>query len=225
MKNFKIIILIALLIASIVLSGCSGSDGSPGDQGVGDSQGGNPYANIDSTSEGELLRLVNKVAGLTRFFTYLVGIYFVARMLLIMFSSQINLVGGKPGAVADMATEMVFALLSFLIAMDTPKLAAAFSSLAANNMGAAVSSDLSAMGNIVEPIAGFVISLLGTLVFVGFIVNFVYTGLQGVIQSAIGAPSGITNAISNSISLVFSLALGLVFLRAGQWMFANLISF
>ncbi|MGD2028032.1 MAG: hypothetical protein PVI99_09465 [Anaerolineales bacterium] len=176
-------------------------------------------------TEEKIVKIVDAISRITQVFIYLIGVFFAVRMMLLIFSSQISLAGGKPGAIADMASEMVYALLSFLIAVDMPKLAEAISSIAMKNADGATGVDIAAMGDVVEPIAGFVISLLGTLVFVGFIVNFVYTGVQAVVSSALGSPGGISNAISTGLSLIFTLLLGLGFLRAGQWFFRNNFQF
>lgn len=180
---------------------------------------------VRAETEEKIIKIVEKISRITQVFIYLIGVFFVARMLLIIFSSQIGLAGGKPAAIADMTSEMVYALLSFLIAVDVPKLSRAVSLIAMRNIEAATGTDITAMGGVVEPIAGFVISLLGTFVFVGFIVNFVYAGTQAVVNSAIGSPGGVSAAISTGLSLIFTLLLGFGFLRAGQWIFQNNFQF
>jgi hypothetical protein len=180
---------------------------------------------VRTETEEKIIKIVEKISRITQVFIYLIGVFFAARMLLLIFSSQIDLAGGRPGAIANMASEMFYALLSFLIAVDMPNLAEAISAIATKNTEAATGVDIAAMGDVVEPIAGFVISLLGTLVFVGFIVNFVYTGVQAVVSSALGSPGGISNAISTGLSLIFTLLLGFGFLRAGQWIFRNNFQF
>lgn len=190
--------------------GGAGEDGSEADR---------------ASTRAKLYALVDKIAQMTRVFIYLIGIFFVGRMLLVIFSSQIDLAGGKPGAIADMASEMVFALISFLLAVDTPRLARTFAAIAIQNTEAATKTEISAMGMVIGPIAGFVLSLLGTLVFVGFAVNFVFAGTQALVTAAVGAPGGMSTAVSRVLSLVFTLLLGFAFIRTGQWIFQNYFSF
>ena len=223
MKKRPFTTLFAVLLAALLLSAASiDANASPPTAALSEGGGEDDPNSGDRTSaEQKLYKIAGKIARITQVFIYLIGVFFVGRMLLVIFSSQINLVGGKPGAVADMASEMVYALISFLLAVDTPRLAEAFAAIALNRSEAATSSDIAAMGTVIEPIAGFVIGLLGTLVFVGFVVNFVFTGVQAVVNSAIGSPGGMSAAISTGISLVFTLLLGFAFLRTGQWIFQN----
>jgi hypothetical protein len=216
---------VAVVLITLILGGAA-SDAKAA-VGAADVLGG---TGEDGSGEGrdlvseKIYQLADKIAQISRIFIYLVGIFFVGRMLLIVFSSQIGVSGGKPGAIADMTSEMVFALLSFLLAVDTPRLAQAFAAIAMQNIDAATSAEISAMGTVIEPIAGFVIGLLGTLVFVGFAVNFVFAGTQAVVTAAIGNPGGISTGVSKALSLVFTLLLGFAFLRTGQWIFQNFFS-
>lgn len=176
-------------------------------------------------SEEKLAKIIEKITQITQVLLYLISIYFVARMLMIIFSSQIELVGGKPGAIAGMATEMVYALLSFLVAIESPGLGQAFAHIASKNIETAVGSEIASVGGILEPIVGFIIGFLGTLVFTGFTVGFVFSGVRTLVTSAVGSPSGLSMAVSTGLSLLFSLFFGFAFLRVGQWIIQHNFSF
>lgn len=171
---------------------------------------------------GDLDTIACIVGQATAVVLYIIGGYYSIRLMLTIFTGQIDLIGGKPGAIADMVQQMIFILLSFVFAIDAPRLVRGFAALADRNIGKATSNDIGALVYILEPVFLVIFNIVATLVITNFLVNFVIAAVKSQIGVATGSPAALSQGILSIITTVITLAVGLGLLRAGAWALASL---
>jgi hypothetical protein len=162
----------------------------------------------------EIIRLVGQA---TSVMLYVAAGYFFVRALLVLFTSQVDLIGGRPGALADMLQQMIFLLLSFVFALDAPRLLQGFVRLAASHMGDYTSGEIGGLVQVLEPVFLLLFNLLGTLAVASLMINLVYAALQAQISATLGASVGLSQAFVSLGSTILTFVLGIAILRLGSW--------
>lgn len=170
--------------------------------------------------QDDLEVIADLIGRLVSILLLLIAGYFFIRLLLAVFSGQIDLAAGKPGALADLVQELFFLLLSFVFALDAPRLARSFAALAKQNVASLTGNDVSALTVLMQPLLLLVFNILATLVVSVFLVNVVLSALRGQVAAMLGAPQSLSRSFSAVMLAVLALALGLALLRMGAWLMA-----
>ena len=152
---------------------------------------------------------------------YVISAYFFIRLMLALFSGQIDLAGGRPGAIADLTQQIFFLLLSLVLALDAPRMAQGFAAIGQANFKAAYSTDIHSLLVIIEPIALLVYNLVATLVVSMFMITVVLSAVRSQVANLMGSSSGLVQGLVTAGSAVLVFAFGLGVVRAG----GNVISY
>lgn len=165
----------------------------------------------------DLNAIVQLIGQGTAVVLYVISGFFFIRLMLALFSSQIDISGGKPGAAADMIQETMYILLSLIFALDAPRLAEGFASLALANQNVLSAKDSTILDIILlyEPVFQLLFNIVGTLVFSTFMINMVLSGFTAQYATLVGSTDGISKGVMNMVSIVATLIVGLTMLRIG----------
>jgi hypothetical protein len=153
---------------------------------------------------------------------YLAAGFFGVRMLIILYSSQIDMALGKPGGAADMIQEMVYLLITLVMALELPSIAQGFVDLSGDVIicspsGGAIScGSITLMTQMIAPLIGFLAQIILTLAFAAFSLGAVFNGLQAQLSNLLGRPGGWAEAAIRFGSAMVTFVLGLAFIRIGN---------
>src|SRR5512135_2429684 len=86
----------------------------------------------------------------------LVGVYFLMRILILIFVSQVDLVTGRPGALADLAEQAIYMLVTLALAANAQAIGRAFAGLAEANQDALLSGNITRLSVLIVPAARLV---------------------------------------------------------------------
>jgi hypothetical protein len=157
-----------------------------------------------------------QVSNLATVILALVGAFFMLRILVLVFVSQIDLAAGRPGALADLAEQAVYMLVTLLLAANAQAIGRAFAALARSNREALLSGDVRQLGVLLGPAAGLALSLAANLAVAFTLMAVIYIALRGQLANLVSSSEGVARSILQALTALTVLAAGLLALLVGR---------
>jgi len=162
----------------------------------------------------ELAALVGQILQVA---LYLVAGFFAARIVVNGLAGQLDSLGGRPGAIAEILQEITGLVLSLVLALNASRLALGFSGTMSASMDALTGTDLTkaALALFVPIFSVFVELSLSLLVSVTMI-SVVYSALAAQISAGMfGNSSGLMDGIMRAGVIILILVITIVALHLG----------
>lgn len=160
--------------------------------------------------------LIEQISGLMAVVLALVGAYFMLRILVLVFVGQIDLTTGRPGALADLAEQAVYLLVTLALAANAGTIGRAFGSLATGNQDALLSGDITRLSALLAPAAGLALGLAANLALAFTLMAVVFIAVRGQIAILTASSSGVAAGIVQVLTALVLFGLGLIVLAAGR---------
>jgi hypothetical protein len=157
-----------------------------------------------------------QVSSLAAVILALAGAFFMLRILTLVFVSQIDLAAGRPGALADLAEQAVYMLVTLLLAANAQAIGRAFAALARSNREALLSGDVRQLGVLLGPAAGLALSLAANLAVAFTLMAVVYIALRGQLANLVSSSEGVARSVLQALAALAVLAAGLLALLVGR---------
>ena len=153
------------------------------------------------------------LAQITAVVVYLIGGFLGIRVFYAIFTGQIDLATGKPGALADTVLQIIFSIVLMTIASGGQEIGQSIGSYVTQNSGALTSAsgmiDLISI-IVIKPI----LSIAGTLALSVTIVAVVVAALKGQIGVLVGDGSSLANSWILAVGAVLLFAVGITMLTS-----------
>jgi hypothetical protein len=146
----------------------------------------------------------------------LISGFFMVRILALVFVGQIDLAAGRPGALADLAEQAVYMLITLALAVHAQGIGQAFGALAQANTQALLSSDIRQLKVLIEPAARLVLSLAANLAVAFTFMAVVFISVRGQIANLAASSDGLARSIIQGITAIAVLVLGMLALVIGR---------
>ena len=148
----------------------------------------------------------------------LLGVYFLMRILVLLFTSQIDLATCLPGALADLAEQAIYMLLTLALAANAQAIGRAFAALAEANKDALLSGDLTRLSVLITPTARLVVGLAANLAIAFTLMAVVYIALKGQIANLLSSSEGLARSVMQVATALVVLGFGILALVIGRSM-------
>jgi hypothetical protein len=146
----------------------------------------------------------------------LVGAFFLVRVLVLVFVGEIDLVTGRPGALADLAEQAVYILVTLALAANAQAIGRAFGALATADKSALISGDVTRLGVLMAPAAHLAAALAANLVIAMTLVAVAYIALKGQLANMLSSSEGLARSILGVVTALALFGLGLLALLIGR---------
>ena len=163
---------------------------------------------------GELAGLIGQVLQVAM---YLVAGLFAARIVVNGLAGQLDSLGGRPGAIAEILQEITGLVLSLVLALNASRLALGFSGTMSANMDVLTGTDMTkAALSLFVPIFSVFVELALSLLVSVTMISVVYSALAAQISAGIfGNSSGLTDGIMRAGVIILILVITIVALHLG----------
>ncbi len=148
----------------------------------------------------------------------LVGVYFLMRILILIFVSQVDLVTGRPGALADLAEQAIYMLVTLALAANAQAIGRAFAGLAEANKDALLSGNVTRLSVLMTPAARLVTGLAANLAIAFTLIAVVYIALKGQISNLVGSSEGLARSALQVGTALVVLGFGILAIAIGRSM-------
>jgi hypothetical protein len=156
------------------------------------------------------------ISGLAAVILALAGAFFMLRILVLVFVSQIDLAAGRPGTLADLAEQAVYMLVTLLLAANAQTIGRAFGALAQANNAALLSGDVRQLGVLLGPAAGLALSLAANLAVAFTLMAVVFIALRGQLANLVSSSEGVGRSILQALTALTVLGAGLLAILVGR---------
>jgi len=146
----------------------------------------------------------------------LVGAFFMVRILVLIFVGQIDLTAGRPGALADLAEQVIFLILTLSLAVHAQSIGKAFAQLAQSQQAALLSGDIAMLKVLLGPATRFVLGLAANLTIAVTLMAVVFIAIRGQVANLFASVDGISRSILQALTAFAILALGIIALLVGR---------
>ena len=146
----------------------------------------------------------------------LVGAYFLVRVLVLVFVGEIDLVTGRPGALADLAEQAVYILVTLALAANAQAIGRAFGALATADKSALLSGNVTQLRVLVAPAARLAAVLAANLVIAMTLVAVSYIALKGQLANMFSSSEGLARSILGVLTALALFGMGLVSILIGR---------
>ncbi len=148
----------------------------------------------------------------------LVGVFFLVRILVAVFTSQIDLVTGRPGALADLAEQAIYMLLTLALAANAQAIGRAFAGLAEANKDALLSGNITRLSALITPAARLVVGLAANLAIAFTLMAAVFIALKGQMANLASSSEGLARSVLQLVTTLAVLLFGILALVVGRSM-------
>ncbi len=146
----------------------------------------------------------------------LVGVYFLVRILVLVFISQVDLVAGRPGALADLAEQAIYLLITLALAANAQAIGRAFAGLAQANKDALLSGDITRLSALIAPATRLVTGLAANLAIAFTLMAVVYIALKGQLANLASSSEGLARSILQVATALVVLGFGILAILIGR---------
>lgn len=166
--------------------------------------------------------LTEQISGLMAVVLGLVSAYFMLRILVLIFVGQIDLAAGRPGALADLAEQAVYLLVTLALAANAGAIGRAFGALAQANQADLLSGDITRLSSILAPAAGLALGLAANLALAFTLMAVTFIAVRGQIANLTASSHGVAASIVQVLTALAVFGLGLMVLAAGRAILSSL---
>ena len=178
----------------------------------------NTYFNLNDEIE-QVKAIVN---GTCQLVLFVIAAFFFIRMMMAVISGQIDFIGGKPGAFAELLQGSVWMLVTLVLAINIPLIANSMGALFSgqiDKLGAGVTdptNPLGVVGAVLQPIATFFMRITIVMAFSVTTIAIGFGILKSQLSVMFGAPGGLVEGIKTAGGTFLVLMLGVIVMFVGS---------
>jgi hypothetical protein len=165
------------------------------------------------TDISDISSLVTPIFGIG---LYIIAAYFMIRTLVLIFVGQIDMAGGRPGALGDIIVQGLYMLIALLLAVNAQSISATVTNAISSHSDVLTTGNIGDLRYIIEPLGGLVIKLAGTLAVSFTLVAVVMNVLKGQLSTMSGSVAGLSESAFQGLATVLVFTIGIVIIVLGS---------
>lgn len=146
----------------------------------------------------------------------LISAFFMVRILVLIVAGQIDLAAGRPGALADLAVQVIYLLVTLMLAVNAQTIGTAFAQLALARQDALLSGDLSDLSLLLAPASRLVLGLAANLAIAMTVMAVAFIALRGQLANLFTSSQGVSQSVMQALTAFAILTLGMIALVLGR---------
>ena len=161
------------------------------------------------------------VAAIFGAFLYIIGTFFMLRMLINIFVGQIDLASGRPGALADILVQSTYTLLCLILAVNAKAINAAITNVLVADIQALTTTNPQNIVVVLEPFAKIALGIITTLVISFTFISVVFSAVKGQISVLSGSVAGLSGSVIQGLIAVATFGIGVIVIVLGSKLIQN----
>ncbi len=154
---------------------------------------------------------------------YVIAAFFMLRILVLVFIGQIDLAAGKPGALADIVIQGLYALLALLLAVNARTISNSIAAVFSSQSDLLTTSDVSNLGGIITPIISMILGLAATLAVSFTLVSVVMNAVKGQLSTLTGSVAGLGSSVLQLLITLLVFGIGAVIIVLGSHLLKSIV--
>lgn len=170
--------------------------------------------------------LASNISGFAKIMLFLAAGYFYVRIMVSIFVGQIDIFTARPGAMADLLQQSIYALIALLLAIQSTKIGEWLVSLALTSQTILTSQSPTALNTaLFAPMFKMVIMLVASLASFITVIAVVYSLVRGQLSQLFLNAGGLGASIYQAGTAFVVLGIGVLFVLIGNSAMAHLLNF